>query len=1121
MTCAYNRAATLRALAALVRAAPAAIRGGGGARGGGGGAAMSSSSGSGADSGDSSGAESGSEDDDRDGDDARVDALGAAWTGLFGEVCWVASPGFKHWPSIVFDPRWTSGPMRDMAMAHLGARHCCVYYGMGASERFTFAPPKNVVAWDEGLRRGYAGRAAAFKPRRYANAFPRAVADAREEVAKPWADRDGCVHREAGRGATPRPPPRRPAPPPGSDEDEEDEEDDGDEDASSSPDEDAEDVSSEDVASEDVASSSGGARRPVAAAGPSGRKRKNAASPPLETRAGRAAGGRAKKYRDAAPRRAPRARPRPSPAPIDLCTSSDDDAPRLSGSKRKAAAPAGDEDAAPRANPRAALPRRLQRLPAFLGSDDAAGARAASLEFFDRVHEFAHGGAPCPKARFAGWSVVLTDIASEPIKFVDGDGHVWRTRNDAARALGALAGGPSKFQTRFQKLSKTPYGARRALLLQEGGPRAPAPAAAPAPRPPPPEAAPVPEDAAGLVAALRTSTVGAKKNPRVAAVALLNIFKEQVEAIVADRALLADLAGLIEEATRDPSTDAKTADKLKRLKAKLKAARAEKQERDKAKAKAEARKAAEAPTPPAPAPRAASPPPSPAAEEAPPAPEPEVADEEEPAAPAAEDAPPAPAETATGAEPELDLEICAASETWSVFNTKAEKETADLRAALAAKAEAEAAAAAEIAALKAELAAKSDAAAAAEAELKAELAAKSDAAAAAEADLKAELAAKSDALAAKSDALAAKSDAAAAAEAKVAALEAKQATRDKAVRETAAVLGLRALRDKAAAPAPAARDVPREAAAGVAAADAPAPVPPPPPAVAPPARAPPAFASPPAAAGSLPFPCRYSPPPPARADRQFPPSHAPRPPVRQQHAPAYHAPRPRAPPPPAGFPEPFYCDPRYPPPPGAPGPSPFPSQRAPPPPPHVYAAAVDFSRVPPRDQDVVSFDGRRLRREPAPAPAPPPAAAGPSPFPRRYAPPPPRTDVFFGGQFLAPAPAPPPAAAGPLPFPCRYAPPPPGAVFPAPEEGSGHWFCWACEHQNTSSASRCASCGARAPPGGAPACPEWAAGASPAVADLAARAFAAAREAAAPPRRSPWRAAAAAPPPEKQDADPS
>ena len=124
---------------------------------------MSSSSGSGADAGGaaSSGAESGSEDDDRDGDDARVDALGAAWTGLFGEVCWVASPGFKHWPSIVFDPRWTSGPMRDMAMAHLGARHCCVYYGMGASERFTFAPPKNVVAWDEGLRRGYAGRAAA------------------------------------------------------------------------------------------------------------------------------------------------------------------------------------------------------------------------------------------------------------------------------------------------------------------------------------------------------------------------------------------------------------------------------------------------------------------------------------------------------------------------------------------------------------------------------------------------------------------------------------------------------------------------------------------------------------------------------------------------------------------------------------------------------------------------------------------------------------------------------------------------------------------------------------------------------------------------------------------------
>merc|ERR1719181_958412 len=31
-------------------------------------------------------------------DDARVEALDGKWTALFGEVCWVASQGFKHWP---------------------------------------------------------------------------------------------------------------------------------------------------------------------------------------------------------------------------------------------------------------------------------------------------------------------------------------------------------------------------------------------------------------------------------------------------------------------------------------------------------------------------------------------------------------------------------------------------------------------------------------------------------------------------------------------------------------------------------------------------------------------------------------------------------------------------------------------------------------------------------------------------------------------------------------------------------------------------------------------------------------------------------------------------------------
>merc|ERR1719484_289179 len=131
-------------------------------------------------------------------DDARVEALDAKWTALFGEVCWVASQGFKHWPSIIYDPRWTKGAINAQAMKHLGKRHCCVFYGMDASERFTFETTKNVVAWDEGLKRGLDKQAKEFKPKRYELAFPKAVAEAREEVAKDKALRNGCgIHSAA------------------------------------------------------------------------------------------------------------------------------------------------------------------------------------------------------------------------------------------------------------------------------------------------------------------------------------------------------------------------------------------------------------------------------------------------------------------------------------------------------------------------------------------------------------------------------------------------------------------------------------------------------------------------------------------------------------------------------------------------------------------------------------------------------------------------------------------------------------------------------------------------------------------------------------------------------------
>ncbi|KAH8051552.1 SWIB/MDM2 domain-containing protein [Aureococcus anophagefferens] len=126
-------------------------------------------------------------------------------------------------------------------------------------------------------------------------------------------------------------------------------------------------------------------------------------------------------------------------------------------------------------------------MPYFLGSKDIAGARAASVKYFDQAWGSTHDGEPCPPARYAGWSVVLTGVASEPTKFVDGAGFVYRTKSDAARAMGALAGRPSESSMReFSKYARTPFGAQRALLLESGTPSPPAVVPPPPPPPPPP-----------------------------------------------------------------------------------------------------------------------------------------------------------------------------------------------------------------------------------------------------------------------------------------------------------------------------------------------------------------------------------------------------------------------------------------------------------------------------------------------------------------------------------------------------------------------------------------------------------------------------------------------------------
>ncbi|KAK7232726.1 hypothetical protein SO694_00037047 [Aureococcus anophagefferens] len=124
------------------------------------------------------------------------------------------------------------------------------------------------------------------------------------------------------------------------------------------------------------------------------------------------------------------------------------------------------------------------RVPHFLGSKDVAGARAASVQYFDQAWASTHDGELCPPAHYAGWSVVLTGGAREPTNFVDAAGVVYRRRKDAARAMGILAGPLSERATfQYSKYAKTPFGDQRALLL-EPPPQAASPSP-PLPSPPP------------------------------------------------------------------------------------------------------------------------------------------------------------------------------------------------------------------------------------------------------------------------------------------------------------------------------------------------------------------------------------------------------------------------------------------------------------------------------------------------------------------------------------------------------------------------------------------------------------------------------------------------------------
>ena len=108
-------------------------------------------------------------------DDAKFESVPSEWKDRYADVAWVESQGFEHWPSIIYDPRWTKGNINSSAMKYLGKKHVCLFYAMEASERFAYEPLSSIVPWEEGLRRGYDKNASHFKPKKYEKAFPKAL----------------------------------------------------------------------------------------------------------------------------------------------------------------------------------------------------------------------------------------------------------------------------------------------------------------------------------------------------------------------------------------------------------------------------------------------------------------------------------------------------------------------------------------------------------------------------------------------------------------------------------------------------------------------------------------------------------------------------------------------------------------------------------------------------------------------------------------------------------------------------------------------------------------------------------------------------------------------------------
>ncbi|KAJ8602045.1 hypothetical protein CTAYLR_002747 [Chrysophaeum taylorii] len=135
-----------------------------------------------------------SESQDDHSDDGLFEGLPAAYTNRFLDVVWVRQKGFKHWPSLIYDPRWVAGPTNKQAMKVLGKKHIVMFYSMNQNERYGFADDSDIVEWEEGFRRKLDKNAASFKSKKYVSAFPKAIEEASSDFAKEKSERGEQQH---------------------------------------------------------------------------------------------------------------------------------------------------------------------------------------------------------------------------------------------------------------------------------------------------------------------------------------------------------------------------------------------------------------------------------------------------------------------------------------------------------------------------------------------------------------------------------------------------------------------------------------------------------------------------------------------------------------------------------------------------------------------------------------------------------------------------------------------------------------------------------------------------------------------------------------------------------------